>query len=93
MTDQLKNTLNRYLSQIKNVSLSSLTGLTTNLQNARSTDIAFYRIRDVKGVEAFKERDKKAKPGLILLTGMLKLGAKGSRAGEKGRFASAAGAH
>ncbi|TNE98943.1 MAG: UDP-N-acetylmuramoyl-L-alanyl-D-glutamate--2,6-diaminopimelate ligase [Deltaproteobacteria bacterium] len=70
MTDQLKNILDRYLSQIKNVSLSTLTGLTTNLQNAHSTDIAFYRIRDVKGVEAFKERDKKAKPGLIILTGI-----------------------
>lgn len=70
MTDQLKNILSRYLSQTKKVSLNSLTGLTTNLQNAQPTDIVFYRIRDEKGVVAFQERDKKSEAGLIVLTGV-----------------------
>ena len=47
---------------------SEINNITTNLQNAGPTDIAFYKVsRDEKSIENFNKRLGDRKPGLIIL--------------------------
>lgn len=48
---------------------STLTNITNNLQDARNSDIVFYKLnpKDPKAVETLKKRLKLASPGLLIL--------------------------
>ena len=68
MIDQLRKIFSKYTKE--QIDFSGLSDLTTNLQEATKSDIVFYRIRDgIAAVDAFKSRDMKGEPGLLVTTG------------------------
>jgi UDP-N-acetylmuramoyl-L-alanyl-D-glutamate--2,6-diaminopimelate ligase len=68
MIEQFKNIFLEYTTD--EIDFSGLEDLTTNLQEATSSDIAFYRIRNGSAAaEAFRARETKGDPGLLVTTG------------------------